>query len=184
VTDFKQNHSDGLVMTMDEMSRYLQATTQCVWFPVGQRPLVLVSPQRDCQHWYGALCLDTGQEVALSALGLHSQMTCHFLAHLLTAFPTQPILLFLEAFGDVPFVRPGIAVKPFATFWLTILACSAFTSRRPALNSIHRSMFGKRLVKPSATTTTSSTLRPYVRHLLTSGHHPFPFSLNGQICPT
>jgi hypothetical protein len=81
---------------MDEMSLYLQATTTRVWYPIGQRPIVTVSPQRDCQHGYGALCLNNGQEVALSVPGLDSQTTLRFLAHLLTAFPTQPILLFLD----------------------------------------------------------------------------------------
>jgi len=96
VTDFQQDHPDGLIITMDEMSLYLQATTTRVWYPMGQRPIVTVSPQRDCQHWYGALCLNNGQEVALSVPGLDSQTTLHFLAHVLTAFPTQPILLFLD----------------------------------------------------------------------------------------
>jgi transposase len=96
VTDFRQDHPDGLLIAMDEMSLYLQATTSRVWFPIGQRPIVRVSPQRDCQHWYGALCLASGQEVALSVPELNSQTTIHFLTHLLTVFPTQPILLFLD----------------------------------------------------------------------------------------
>lgn len=81
---------------MDEMSLYLQATTTRVWYPVGQRPVVALSPQRDCQHWYGALCLNNAQEVALSVPKLDSSTTLHFLAHLLTVFPAQPILLFLD----------------------------------------------------------------------------------------
>jgi transposase len=96
VTDFKQDHPDGRIIAMDQMSLYLQATTKRVWFPVGQRPIIRVSPQRDCQHWYGALCLGSGQEVALSVPRLDSQATVHFLSHLLTVFPTQPILLFLD----------------------------------------------------------------------------------------
>ena len=94
---------------MDEMSLYLQATTKRVWFPVGQRPIVRISPQRDCQYWYGALCLDSGQEIALSVPGLDSQTTIHFLTHLLTVFPTQPILLFLDR---APWHR-GEAIRAF-----------------------------------------------------------------------
>jgi hypothetical protein len=67
---------------MDEMSLYLQATSRRVWYPVGQRPIVRISPQRDCQHWYGALALNSGQEVALSVPTLDSQTTIHFLTHL------------------------------------------------------------------------------------------------------
>lgn len=96
MTDFKQDHSDGVIVAMDEMSLYLQATIKRVWYPVGQRPVVRVSPQRHCQHWYGALALHSGHEVALSVPSLDSQTTIHFLDHLLTVFPTQPILLFLD----------------------------------------------------------------------------------------
>ena len=111
MTDFKQDHPQGIIVTMDEMSLYLQATTRRVWYPVGQRPIVRVSPQRDCQHWYGALCLESGHEVALSVLGLDSQTTLHFLSHLLTVFPTQPILLFL----DRATWHRGEAIRAFLT---------------------------------------------------------------------
>jgi hypothetical protein len=57
VTDFQQDHPNGVILTMDEMSLYLQATLMRVWYPTGQRPTVLVSPQRECLHWYGALGL-------------------------------------------------------------------------------------------------------------------------------
>lgn len=94
MTDVKQDHPDGVAM--DEMRLSLQATTQRVWLPVGPRPMVKVSPQRACQHGYGALCLDSGPEVALSVPSLDSLTTLHFLTHLLTAFPVQPMLLFLD----------------------------------------------------------------------------------------
>ena len=94
---------------MDQMSLYLQATTKRVWFPKGQRPIVSVSPPRDCQHWYGPLCLASGQEVALSVPAVNGEMTCHFLSHLLTAFPSQPILLFLDR---APWHR-GEAIRQF-----------------------------------------------------------------------
>jgi len=81
---------------MDEMSLYLQATLMRVWYPKGQCPTVLVSPQRDCLHGYGALALHSGQEVALNLPTMDSQATLHFLTHRLTVFPLQPILLFLD----------------------------------------------------------------------------------------
>ena len=111
MTDFQQDHPDGIILTMDEMSLYLQATTTRVWYPKGQRPLVRVSPQRNCQHWYGALALHSGQEVALSVPGLDSQTTLHFLDHLLTVFPVQPILLFL----DRATWHRGAAIRAFLT---------------------------------------------------------------------
>jgi len=64
VTDFLQDHPDGVIVAMDEMSLYFQATTTRVWFPVGQVPLVRVSPQRAVLHYYGALALRTGHEMA------------------------------------------------------------------------------------------------------------------------
>ena len=96
---------------MDEMSLYLQATLARVWYPKGHRPLVRVSPQRDCLHWYGALSLDSGQQIALNLPTLDSQATLHFLRHLLTIFPVQPILLFLDR---APWHR-GEPIRAFLT---------------------------------------------------------------------
>ena len=111
MTDFKQDYPDGVIVAMDEMSLYLQATTARVWFPIGQRPIVLVNPHRDCQHWSGALGLNSGQEVALSVPELDSPTTLHFFAHLLNVFPAQPILLFLDR---APWHR-GQAIRTFLT---------------------------------------------------------------------
>lgn len=96
MTDFVQAHPDGLVLSMDEMSLYLQATLSRVWFPVGQRPKLRISPQRDCLHFYGALNWRTGQDVSLPLPVLNAQATVHFLRHLLACFPTQPLLLVLD----------------------------------------------------------------------------------------
>jgi hypothetical protein len=153
MTDFKQDHPDGIIAALDEMSLYLQATPQQVWYPVGQRPVLRVHPQRTCQHWYGALCLQTGQQVALSVPALNAATTLHFLAHLLTVFPTQPILLFLEAFGDVPFAPPGTAASCSVPFLPTIPVYTCSTFRLPVPISIPRNTSGKLPVTQSATTT-------------------------------
>jgi len=81
---------------MDELSLYFQASLTHVWFPKGQSPLVRVSPQRDHQHFYGALNLTIGQELALSLPELSAEATIHFLEHLLTCLPAQPILLLMD----------------------------------------------------------------------------------------
>jgi transposase len=96
VTDFLQRHPDGVVLAMDEMSLYFQATLTRVWCPIGQSPIVRISPDRDHLHYYGALNLRTGQEIALSLPALSSDHTLHFLDHILTCLPTQPILLLLD----------------------------------------------------------------------------------------
>jgi hypothetical protein len=96
VTDFLQQHPDGLVLALDEMSLYFQATLKRVWFPLGQSPTVRISPDRDHIHYDGVLNLSTGQEIALSLPALSTDNTLHFLDHVLTCLPTQPILRLLD----------------------------------------------------------------------------------------
>lgn len=91
-----QDHPNGHIFALDEMSLYFQATLTRVWAPIGQTPVVRMTPQRDCAHFYGALELRTGREIALTAPQQTSQMTANFLCILLTLFPTQSILLLLD----------------------------------------------------------------------------------------
>lgn len=79
MTDFLQAHPDGQILTLDEMSLYFQATPTRVWSPIGQTPLISVSPQRDHLHYYGALNVRCGHEVALPLPEQTSDMTAHFL---------------------------------------------------------------------------------------------------------
>ena len=95
MTDFLQDHPDGVILTMDEMSLYFQATLTRVWSIVGQTPIVDVHPQRDHVHCYGALNLRDGREIALSAPEATAEMTTNFLMILLMLYP-QPILLLLD----------------------------------------------------------------------------------------
>ena len=81
---------------MDEMSFYFQATLTRVWAPVGQTPIVHVTPQRDQTFFYGALELRSGREIAVTASEQNSEMTINFLCFLSLCFPTQPILLLLD----------------------------------------------------------------------------------------
>jgi transposase len=104
VTDFLQAYPEGVILALDQMSLYFQATLTRVWSPVGQTPIVSVSPQRDCIHFYGALNLRDGREVALPAAEANAEMTSNFLMILLMLYP-QPILLLLDRapwhFGEV-----------------------------------------------------------------------------------
>ena len=104
MTDFLQAHPDGVILAMDQMSLYFQATLTRVWAPVGQTPIVAVHPQRDHVHFYGALNLRDGREIAFSAPDATSEMTTNFLMVLLMLYP-QPILLLLDRapwhFGEV-----------------------------------------------------------------------------------
>jgi len=104
VTDFLQVHPTGVLLAIDQMSLYFQATLTRVWSPVGHTPIVHVHPQRDHVHFYGALNLRDGREIALSAPETTSEMTANFLMLLLLLYP-QPILLLLDRapwhYGDV-----------------------------------------------------------------------------------
>jgi transposase len=93
VTDFRQEHPHGVILALDQMSVYLQATLTRVWSPIGQTPVIWVTPQRDHLHFYGALNVLTGQDVALSLPRLDSENTIHFLEHVLSCFPGRAILL-------------------------------------------------------------------------------------------
>jgi transposase len=96
VTDFLQDHPDGTILAMDQMGLYFQATTTRVWSPIGQTPQVRVTPQRNLMHFYGALNLRTGQEIALTLPQQTAETTVHFLRHVLACLPQRPILLLLD----------------------------------------------------------------------------------------
>jgi len=77
------------------MSLYFQATLTRVRSPVGQTPIVRMHPQRDHVHFYGALEVRTGREIALPAKEQTSLTTANFLRILLLLFP-NPLLLLLD----------------------------------------------------------------------------------------
>lgn len=93
MTEFVQDHPQGVILALDQMSAYLQASLTRVWSPIGQTPYAWVTPQRDCIHFYGALDVIRGQEVALSLPKLDSEATICFLEHVLACFPGRTILL-------------------------------------------------------------------------------------------
>jgi len=103
VTDFLQDYPDGVILALDEMSLYFQATLTRVWAPRGHTPIVAIHPQRQCVHFYGALNLRDGREVALPAPEETSAVTANFVMVLLMLYP-RPILLLLDRapwhFGD------------------------------------------------------------------------------------
>lgn len=78
------------------MSLYFQATLTHVWYPLGQTPIVRVSPQRDHLHFYGALNLLSGQQLSLSLPALCADNTVHFLDHLRACLPDRPLLILLD----------------------------------------------------------------------------------------
>jgi transposase len=96
VTDFIQQYPHAVILALDQMSLYFQATLTRVWSPVGQTPMVRVSPSRDQVHFYGARSVRGGREIAMTTSEETSAVTASFLMILLLLFPTQPILLLLD----------------------------------------------------------------------------------------
>jgi putative transposase len=104
VTDFLQAYPHGVILALDQMSLYFQATLTRVWSPIGQTPIVSVHPQRESVYFYGALNLRDGREVALPTSEANAEITANFVMLLLLLYP-QPILLLLDRapwhFGEV-----------------------------------------------------------------------------------
>jgi transposase len=96
VTDFVQAHPQGIILAMDQMSLYFQATLTRVWAPVGHTPIVRITPNRDHGHFYGALDGRHGREIAIPTDEETTAMTVNFLRVLLMLFPTQDLLLVLD----------------------------------------------------------------------------------------
>jgi transposase len=77
----------------DEASVYLQATLHVVWAPRGQTPIIKLHPGRESTHFYGALNLHSGQELAMRSPIMNAETSALFLDKLLLAYPDDPILL-------------------------------------------------------------------------------------------
>lgn len=75
---------------------YLQTTTQAVWSPRGQSPVVRSDAQRDKVSFYGTLNLHTGQEIVLRTAQMNGARSVEHLEQILAAFPTEQIVLFWD----------------------------------------------------------------------------------------
>lgn len=95
MTDFVQDHPDGVILALDEMSLYYQATSTRVWAPVGETPVTDVAPERTCCYFYGALNVRNGRDIAMRADRQCSEYTADFIRQLLLIY-SQPILLLLD----------------------------------------------------------------------------------------
>ena len=96
MTDLVQTYPTVVILAMDQMSLYFQATLTRVWAVRGQTPVIRVSPQRDQVHFYGALDVRHGRDIAVLAPEQTTEVTADFVRLLLMLFSTQPILLLLD----------------------------------------------------------------------------------------
>lgn len=93
MTDFLQDYPRGVIIALDQMSLYFQATTTHVWSRRGQTPTIRISPQRDYVHFYGGLNVLNGHEVAVTLPEQTSAMTVCFLEHLQACYPNRALLV-------------------------------------------------------------------------------------------
>ena len=94
MTDFLQAQPDGVILAMDQMSLYFQATMTRVWAKRGQTPTILrVATQRDYVHFYGALNVSNGHQIALTLPQQTGEMTCYFLDHLQACYPGRALFI-------------------------------------------------------------------------------------------
>lgn len=64
-----------------------------MWAARGQTPLVKLHPGRQSTHFYGALNLLNGQEMAMRSPIMNAETSALFLQKILLAYPADPILL-------------------------------------------------------------------------------------------
>ncbi len=88
-----QAYPNAMILAMDQMSLYFQATLTWVWAVCGQTPLIRGSPQRDQVHFYGALDVRHDRGIAVLASEQTTEVTADFICVLLMLFSTQPILV-------------------------------------------------------------------------------------------
>ena len=88
-----QDAPNTVFLASDEAGLYLQATTCHVWSPTGQTPVVRADPGRAKTNFYGALNLQTGQEIAMRSDLMNAEISAQYLELILEANPNVPILL-------------------------------------------------------------------------------------------
>ena len=64
-----------------------------MWSPTGQTPVVRADPGRAKTNFYGALNLQTGQELAMCSDVMNAEISAQYLEMILEANPDVPILL-------------------------------------------------------------------------------------------
>ena len=113
-----------MIVAADEASLYLQATRQAIWHPRGLTPVIKLHPGRVNSHFYGALNLQTGQEVVMRSPVMNAETSALFLHKLLTTFPDQPILLLWDRapWHQGVEITTLLKANPRLEFWYTLYA--------------------------------------------------------------
>jgi hypothetical protein len=112
--DVAQTAPNTVFLAGDEAGLYLQATTCPVWSPTGQTPMVRADPGRAKTNFYGALNLQTSQEVAMRSDLMNAEVSAQYLEMNLEANPEVP----LSCCG---IGLPGIVADRLTRSWKTTL---------------------------------------------------------------
>jgi transposase len=110
-----------VLLAGDEASLYLQASLMRVWAPIGVTPVIKADPGRENTHFYGALNLQTGQEVVLRSDLMNAEVSALFLQRLLLAYPDTALLLFWDRapWHRGPAIRAVLEANPrLEIIWL------------------------------------------------------------------
>ncbi len=91
--DLVQEAPETVILATDEATLYLQATTCHVWAPIGQTPVVRVTPARYSQRFYGTLNLLSGEELVMPADTCNAAFSAQHLQQILDHYPSVNILL-------------------------------------------------------------------------------------------
>ena len=94
--DVAQDAPKTVFLAGDEAGLYLQATTCQVWSPTRQTPIVRADPGRAKTNFYGALNLQTGQELAMRSDLMNAEVSAQYLEMSLEANPDVPMILFWD----------------------------------------------------------------------------------------
>lgn len=96
MTDLLQDDPDAVILASDEAHVWAQSAPYAVWSPMGQTPVMRVSPQRHRVVFYGALNLRTGEEHAIMTEKMNQKTTATFLDYLVALYPDRRLLLLVD----------------------------------------------------------------------------------------
>lgn len=117
--DIAQNAQNTVILAADEASLYLQASLMRVWSAIGQTPVVKVVANRNNTHFYGALNLQTGQQVMMRSDLMNADVTALFLNRILLTYSDVPILLLWDraTWHKGEAIRSVLAANPRLELW-------------------------------------------------------------------
>jgi transposase len=95
VKEFLQD-DDVVLLVADEMTITSQTTTQKIWLPEGETPIIQHSNVRKRQHFYGFLNIKTGKQIAFKTDRETSEISAAVLAKVLKQYAGKKVVLFWD----------------------------------------------------------------------------------------